>query len=104
MAFSCLVQVTVAQTNTGKFEKIQELEGIEEYVYKPNGMNILLLQDNSAPVVTVQIVYRVGSKHEVPGNTGSTHLLEHLNFKGTPTFNKKREQQFLRYYKVSVPK
>ncbi len=52
-------------------------------------MNLLLVQDNSAPVVTVQIVYRVGSKNEVPGNTGSTHLLEHLNFKGTPTFNKK---------------
>lgn len=72
-----------------KFSKVQELGGIEEYLYEPNGMNLLLVQDNSAPVVTVQIVYRVGSKHEVSGNTGSTHLLEHLNFKGTPTFNKK---------------
>ena len=52
-------------------------------------MNILLLQDNASPVATVQIVYRVGSKNEVLGNTGSTHLLEHLMFKGTPTFNKK---------------
>lgn len=52
-------------------------------------MNILLLQDNASPVATVQIVYRVGSKHEVLGNTGSTHLLEHLMFKGTPSFNKK---------------
>jgi zinc protease len=65
------------------------LGGIEEYLYEPNGMNILLLQDNAAPVVTVQVVYHVGSKNEVPGNTGSTHLLEHLNFKGTPTFNKR---------------
>ncbi|WP_298285856.1 insulinase family protein [uncultured Lutibacter sp.] len=52
-------------------------------------MDILLLQDNSAPVVTVQIVYRVGSKNKVPSNTDSTHLLEHLNFKETPTFNKR---------------
>lgn len=79
-----------AQETTSKFTKVTELEGIEEYLYTPNGMNILLVQDNSAPVVTVQIVYRVGSKHEVPGNTGSTHLLEHLNFKGTPTFNKRK--------------
>lgn len=79
-----------AQSNPANFKKIQELGGIEEYQYQPNGMNILLIQDNSAPVVTVQIVYRVGSKHEVTGNTGSTHLLEHLNFKGTPTFNKRK--------------
>ena len=52
-------------------------------------MSVLLLQDNASPVATVQIVYRVGSKYEVLGNTGSTHLLEHLMFKGTPTFNKK---------------
>ncbi|WP_343330736.1 pitrilysin family protein [Polaribacter staleyi] len=79
-----------AQDTASKFKKVTELEGIEEYLYTPNGMNILLVQDNSAPVVTVQIVYRVGSKHEVLGNTGSTHLLEHLNFKGTPTFNKRK--------------
>ncbi|WP_194765823.1 M16 family metallopeptidase [Tamlana sp. I1] len=78
-----------AQKNNANFSKVKELQGIEEYLYKPNNMNILLVQDNSAPVVTVQIVYRVGSKHEVTGNTGSTHLLEHLNFKGTPTFNKR---------------
>lgn len=58
-------------------------------MYQPNGLSVLLLQDNASPVATVQIVYRVGSKHEVLGNTGSTHLLEHLMFKGTPTFNKK---------------
>ncbi|GAA4234614.1 hypothetical protein GCM10022291_14450 [Postechiella marina] len=79
----------IVKAQNSKFNKIQELEGIEEYLYTPNGMKVLLVQDNSAPVVTVQIVYRVGSKHEVTGNTGSTHLLEHLNFKGTPTFNKR---------------
>jgi len=78
-----------AQGKSVNFKKIKELGGIEEYLYQPNGMNVLLLQDNASPVATVQIVYRVGSKHEVLGNTGSTHLLEHLMFKGTPTFNKK---------------
>lgn len=86
LAFCTLIS---AQNNSVNFKKIKELGGIEEYLYQPNGMNILLLQDNASPVATVQIVYRVGSKHEVLGNTGSTHLLEHLMFKGTPTFNKK---------------
>lgn len=86
LAFCTLVS---AQNKSLNFTKIKELGGIEEYLYQPNGMNILLLQDNASPVATVQIVYRVGSKHEVLGNTGSTHLLEHLMFKGTPTFNKK---------------
>ncbi len=87
LAFCSLIS---AQNKTVNFNKIKELGGIEEYMYQPNGMNVLLLQDNASPVVTVQIVYRVGSKNEVLGNTGSTHLLEHLMFKGTPTFNKKK--------------
>ena len=89
LSVAITMQSASAQKSSSKFTKVQELGGIQEYFYQPNGMNLLLVQDNSAPVVTVQIVYRVGSKHEVPGNTGSTHLLEHLNFKGTPTFNKR---------------
>ncbi|OXB00910.1 M16 family metallopeptidase [Flavobacterium pectinovorum] len=86
LAFCTLIS---AQNKSVNFKKIKELGGIEEYLYEPNGMNILLLQDNASPVATVQIVYRVGSKNEVLGNTGSTHLLEHLMFKGTTAFNKK---------------
>ncbi|MBW1654645.1 M16 family metallopeptidase [Flavobacterium quisquiliarum] len=88
LAFCTLIS---AQSKSVNFKKIKELGGIEEYLYEPNGMSVLLLQDNASPVATVQIVYRVGSKHEVLGNTGSTHLLEHLMFKGTPTFNKKNK-------------
>ncbi|MDR6763676.1 zinc protease [Flavobacterium sp. 2755] len=87
LAFCTLIS---AQNKSVNFNKIKELGGIEEYLYQPNGMNVLLLQDNASPVVTVQVVYRVGSKNEVLGNTGSTHLLEHMMFKGTPTFNKKK--------------
>ena len=85
LAFCTLIS---AQNKSVNFNKIKEIGGIEEYVYQPNGLNVLLLQDNASPVATVQIVYRVGSKNEVLGNTGSTHLLEHLMFKGTATFNK----------------
>lgn len=83
-------QSAIAQSTNSKFEKVKELEGVEEYLYAPNGLKILLVQDNAAPVVNVQMVYNVGSKHEVSGNTGSTHLLEHLMFKGTEKFNKKK--------------
>ena len=83
-------QQFVSAQDMSKFTEVKTLGGIEEYLYTPNGMNLLLVQDNSAPVVTVQVVYRVGSKHEVSGNTGSTHLLEHLMFKGTKKFNKRK--------------
>lgn len=83
-------QSSWAQTTNSKFEKVSELEGVEEYLYTPNGLKILLVQDNAAPVVNVQMVYNVGSKHEVSGNTGSTHLLEHLMFKGTEKFNREK--------------
>ena len=86
LAFCSLIS---AQDKSVNFRKIKELGGIEEYLYQPNGMNVLLLQDNASPVATVQIVYRVCSKNEVLGITGSTHLLEHLMFKGTTALNKK---------------
>ena len=42
---------------------------------------------HSAPVVTFQVTYRVGSRNEVTGTTGATHILEHLMFKGSEDFN-----------------
>ena len=87
--FACLsAAIIFGQSADSKFEFVKTLDGIDEYLYQPNGLSVLLIQDNSAPVVTTQITYRVGSKHEVSGNTGSTHLLEHLLFKGTPKYNK----------------
>ncbi|UGU14740.1 insulinase family protein [Sinomicrobium kalidii] len=87
----CFLIIAVAPAQVSdKFKKNKELGGIEEYEYQPNGLKILLLQDNSTPVVTVQVVYHVGSTNEVSGTTGATHLLEHLMFKGTPKFNKRK--------------
>tara|TARA_B110001450_G_scaffold220076_1_gene215373 strand:- start:18 stop:2783 length:2766 start_codon:yes stop_codon:yes gene_type:complete len=83
--------LSFGQTVDSKFKFIKKLADIEEYLYEPNGLSILLIKDNSTPVVTTQITYSVGSKHEVSGNTGSTHLLEHLLFKGTPKYNKKTQ-------------
>lgn len=48
-----------------------------------NGMHVILHQDNSAPVVTVGVMYNVGSVDEEDGKTGMAHFYEHLLFTGT---------------------
>jgi zinc protease len=67
-------------------------DGIEEYRME-NGMKVLLVENRVAPVATVLVLYKVGSRNEAVGYTGSTHLLEHMMFKGTPTFNKASNTQ-----------
>jgi zinc protease len=66
---------------------VKSLGGIDEYRLDGNGLTVLLAADHSAPVVTFQVTYRVGSRNEVTGSTGATHLLEHLMFKGSENFN-----------------
>lgn len=75
------------------FTKITELDGITEYRLDANGLKVLLLPQTSAPVVAFMVVYRVGSRNEAVGHTGATHLLEHMLFKGTPSYNKRNGTQ-----------
>jgi zinc protease len=63
---------------------VAEVEGISEYRLA-NGLQVLLAPDDSKASTTVNVTYRVGSRHENYGETGMAHLLEHLIFKGTPT-------------------
>ncbi|KTG16310.1 hypothetical protein AUR63_05085 [Guyparkeria sp. XI15] len=48
-----------------------------------NGLKVLVLPDDRAPVVTHQIWYKVGSADEPGGITGIAHMFEHMMFKGT---------------------
>ncbi len=59
-----------------------------------NGLTVLTKEVNTAPVVSVQVWYRVGSQNEKQGITGISHQLEHLMFKGT----KDRPIQFGRLF------
>src|SRR5690625_3411174 len=61
---------------------ITTVEGIKEY-HLPNGLQILLIPDVSQSNVIVNIVYKVGSRHEGYGEKGMAHLLEHMLFKST---------------------
>ncbi len=70
------------------FTRIAEYDGITEYKLDSNDLKLLLAPRRAAPVVAFMVLYRVGSRNEAVGHTGSTHLLEHMLFKGTPTYNK----------------
>jgi zinc protease len=50
-----------------------------------NGLEIVIIEDHRAPVVTHMIWYRNGSADDPPGKSGIAHFLEHLMFKGTKT-------------------
>jgi zinc protease len=49
----------------------------------PNGLRVILHEDHSVPVVSVNVWYHVGSKNEKAGRTGFAHLFEHLMFMGS---------------------
>jgi len=67
-------------------------EGVKEHALD-NGLKVLLLEEHKAPVATFQIWYRVGSRNERPGNTGMSHLLEHMMFKGSKKYGPKSFSQ-----------
>ena len=49
----------------------------------PNGLHVILHEDHTVPLVTVNVWYHVGSARESPGRTGFAHLFEHLMFMGS---------------------
>lgn len=63
------------------FIEVKPLD-IKEKTLK-NGLKVYVIEEHSSPVVSVQVWYKVGSKNEVVGITGSAHLLEHMMFRGT---------------------
>ena len=68
------------------FTRAQEVR-FEEYDL-PNGLHVILHQDNSVPIVTTSVLYHVGSKDENPERTGFAHFFEHLLFEGTKNIEK----------------
>ncbi|QLE51216.1 insulinase family protein [Nostoc sp. C057] len=57
-------------------------QGVKKTVLD-NGLTVLTKEVHTAPVVSVQVWYKVGSRNEVKGENGISHQLEHLMFKGT---------------------
>ncbi len=51
-----------------------------------NGLTVLLKEIRTAPIASLWLWYRVGSRNEVPGVTGISHWTEHMQFKGTERY------------------
>src|SRR5690606_27746239 len=86
LLFAGCATASFAQTRSaaksGDLTAVAKVENITEYRLK-NGMQVLLIPDATQNNVLVNIVYKVGSRHEGYGETGMAHLLEHMLFKGT---------------------
>jgi zinc protease len=57
-----------------------------EVSHLPNGLTVIMLEDRSFPLVSVQMLYKSGSAAEVTGKTGLAHFLEHLAFRASRNF------------------
>ena len=77
LTFFLFVGLFSCTTNKNSDEKLTI--SYEQYEL-PNGLNVVLHQDKSDPIVAVAIQYHVGSNREVPGKTGFAHLFEHMMF------------------------
>jgi zinc protease len=61
-----------------------------------NGLQVVLAQDTSRPVVNLQVWYRVGSKDERKGRTGFAHLFEHMMFRGSANVGPEEHTRYVR--------
>ena len=75
-----ITTICAMQTET-RASSLPEIK-TEKYVL-PNGLNVILSEDHSIPVVSVNLWYHVGSKNEKSGRTGFAHLFEHMMFQGS---------------------
>jgi zinc protease len=74
---TALAVLTVAASATA-----QELPRPETFTLR-NGLQVVVITDRRAPVVTHMMWYRVGAADEARGHSGIAHFFEHLMFKGT---------------------
>lgn len=88
ICMGCCLFIThsFSQTTTKtSFQKSNYTINAKEFVLK-NGLTLIVHEDHSTPVVSVNIWYHVGSKNEVHGRTGFAHLFEHFFFNGSDNY------------------
>ncbi len=94
LAFLLAVVALVAQQSCTTRSNSGDKLSIPYVQYKlDNGLDVILHQDKSDPIVAVAIQYHVGSNREVPGKTGFAHLFEHMMFQQSENVG---EDQFFR--------
>jgi zinc protease len=95
MAIAAPAAVSAPALKAPEITTVQTMAGPIQELTLANGLKVILKEDHAAPVVTWMVYYKVGSRNEVIGTTGSTHLLEHMLFKGTKTLGKGQVAQLL---------
>ncbi|WP_414568155.1 M16 family metallopeptidase [Nostoc sp. CCY 9925] len=80
--FSGNFTIAATPTATAPVPALSFTQGVQKTVLD-NGLTVLTKEVHTAPVVSVQVWYKVGSRNEVKGENGISHQLEHLMFKGT---------------------
>ncbi|WP_185872265.1 M16 family metallopeptidase [Blattabacterium cuenoti] len=67
-------------------KELYKIKFLEEKL--SNGLHVILHQDNTNPLVSISVLYHVGSKNETPGKSGFAHFFEHLMFEGSKNIKK----------------
>jgi len=114
LALILLAQPVLAeQTTSSSIKKLSAreilsslAEGVERFTLE-NGLRVVIFRREQAPVFTGHLWVKVGGVNEVPGETGVSHLLEHMAFKGSNTIGTKdygEEKELLEEYEELVTK
>ncbi|MBD2727721.1 insulinase family protein [Nostoc sp. FACHB-892] len=82
VSFSGNFTIAATPTAVAPVSAVSFTQGVQKMVLD-NGLTVLTKEVHTAPVVSVQVWYKVGSRNEVKGENGISHQLEHLMFKGT---------------------
>jgi zinc protease len=75
---SALFVCALAATSVAQVRRVEYKE-----TTLANGLRVILVEDSSAPVISIDVTYNVGSRDERKGRTGFAHLFEHMMFKGS---------------------
>src|SRR3954452_21896723 len=66
-----------------------------EVSHLPNGLTVMMLEDHSLPLVSVQILYKSGTAAETTGKSCLAHFLEHLAFRASANFPSERATELI---------
>ena len=87
LIFSLFVFGHVVQAQLNKID-------FQEFTLE-NGLDVILYQDKSTPIVAVSVMYHVGSKNENPERTGFAHFFEHLLFEGSDNIERGQYDKYV---------
>jgi len=67
-----------------------------------NGLQVLMIEDHSAPIISYQVYYHVGSRNERPGITGMAHFFEHMMFRGSKKYGPEEHNDIVKAHGGSL--